>query len=251
EICLYEPGNWDKALPPIHAENGEMFAFSDDGKSLIIGRNLRIWDVTKTPATLDDKRLPDSEGLNANSIVVSHDGRFMAATARHESTNRTVIYIWREYDPQPNRRKPQGAEGVNRPWQQPKQLDVEPYSVVGFSPDGRYLASVGGDAAHLWDLSNPDGPREVSRFVEDARLGRFSPDGKWLITGNRDGTISKWPILTDQEIARLEHDDKVNTLAFSPDGRWVATASNDQTVRVFNVNDWTPVETPKLGMKHP
>jgi WD40 repeat protein len=252
KVRLYETGNWDKILPPIDIGEIHALAFSSDSKSLITGD--RIWDVTSTPATIADYRLPDSENVFANSIVVSKDGRFVAAA------HGNIIFTWQaagEDDVQPNRMKPPGMnQGMNRPWKRIEQLQAnEPYVLaMDLTPDGRYLASAGGDSARLWDMSPIAGPREISRFVEDVGevcSVQFSVDGKWLITGNTDGTIRKWPALNGQEIARLEHADRVNTLAFSPDGRWLATASDDQTVRVFKVNDWTPVEIPKLAMKHP
>ena len=40
---------------------------------------------------------------------------------------------------------------------------------------------------------------------------------------------------TGAELARLDHDGEVNTVAFSPDGSRVATGSDDRSARVFEV----------------
>jgi hypothetical protein len=56
----------------------------------------------------------------------------------------------------------------------------------------------------------------------------FSPDGKWLATGSRDGTVRVWEAATKQEVtAPMVHESTVKAIAFSPDGKWLATGSED------------------------
>jgi WD40 repeat protein/tetratricopeptide (TPR) repeat protein len=119
------------------------------------------------------------------------------------------------------------------------------YSVC-FSPDGKRLASAGGD------LGDPDKPGEVK--VRDADTGQellslrrlggwvwsvcFSPDGTRLATAGFDRTVRLWDARTGEEVLALKgHQGPVNDLCFSPDGTRLASCSApDRTARVWDVS---------------
>jgi WD40 repeat protein len=125
---------------------------------------------------------------------------------------------------------------------------------VAFSPDGKRLASAGGDH----DEKDRPLPGEVN--VWDAKTGRellslaghngsvlgvaFSPDGRRLATTGEDQTVRVWDADTGREVHTLRgHTDVVTSVAFSPDGRRLASASWDQTVKIWDVEAGQEVRT--------
>ena len=64
-------------------------------------------------------------------------------------------------------------------------------------------------------------------------LFRSSPDGRYVVSGSRDGTAWVWEVTSGHEVARLTHDDELSAVAFSPDGRYVVSGSIDNTARVW------------------
>lgn len=67
----------------------------------------------------------------------------------------------------------------------------------------------------------------------------LSPDGQWLATGSRDGTVRLVAVQTRDSAARppidlVGHEAEVWRAAWSPDGTRVATASADKTARIWN-----------------
>jgi WD40 repeat protein len=73
--------------------------------------------------------------------------------------------------------------------------------------------------------------KEVRRFAGHtvAAFGAaFSPDGKYVLTGGRDGTARLWDVETGEEVRRFTgHTAEVRDVAFSPDGKYMLTASFD------------------------
>ena len=54
----------------------------------------------------------------------------------------------------------------------------------------------------------------------------FSPDGKRVLTGSRDGKARVWDLATGQVLMALEHGSVVYSVAYSPDGRTIATGGD-------------------------
>jgi WD40 repeat protein len=65
----------------------------------------------------------------------------------------------------------------------------------------------------------------------------FTPDGKTLTSGGKDGMVRFWDLTTGSEWATLKaHPELVNWLAFSGDGKILASGSADHTVRLWDVS---------------
>ncbi|TAH24791.1 MAG: hypothetical protein EAZ07_08735 [Cytophagales bacterium] len=65
---------------------------------------------------------------------------------------------------------------------------------------------------------------------------KYSPDGKYLISGGRDKSIILWQLSTGRQIRTfLGHTSTVNSLDFSPDGENLVSGANDNTVIVWHI----------------
>lgn len=98
-------------------------------------------------------------------------------------------------------------------------------TAVAFSPDGRGLASAGGDAGKpgevkVWDSSTGQLLLRLPNRHTNAVTGlAFSPDGRWLATASADHTVRIWEGQSGQELAVLrDHRAPVNSVAFTATG---------------------------------
>ncbi len=118
-----------------------------------------------------------------------------------------------------------------------------PVLAVAFSPNGKQLASAGGDLdklafdVQLWDVP---GERVVTRFKGHFYLVSslaFSHDGKMLASGAGDNTIRLWDLVTGktEETKRLQDDFYINAVAFQPKGKMLASGSNGEVVRLWDI----------------
>jgi WD40 repeat protein len=64
---------------------------------------------------------------------------------------------------------------------------------VAFSPDGKTLASAGGDETiKLWDVTTGKVLQTLTGHSGYVLSVVYSPDGQTLASGGRDGTIKIW-----------------------------------------------------------
>ncbi|HEX5273067.1 MAG TPA: serine/threonine-protein kinase, partial [Gemmataceae bacterium] len=245
------------------------FAFSPDGKRVASGgedRTARLWDAA-TGAPLATCRGHTSKVLSAafrpdgaRLVTTSSDGtvrQWDAATGQeveapydHHSGEVAAAV----YGPDGHYVASAGSDRTIRVWRATGRQDLAVLHGhtgavirVALAPDGRRLAStsLSGDTAHgwvrdetvrVWDVDPRATLPVLSGHTNYVYPVAFSPDGRWIASGDWDGNVLLWDAATGEPCATFRHTDVVRTLAFGPDGRWLVTGGDsDDRLRVWDV----------------
>ncbi len=206
-----------------HGDTIRSMAFSPVDASVLAsagGDTIKLWnrDAPDSPEVLQFESYTDS----VNSVAFSPDGERLAAA---------------------------GDEGITL-WSVPEKRFIDAFdddtATVAFSPDGQRVAGAAWDL-NLWDITDSSSLRKVGLFkhrTHDAfvRGIAFSPDGKWLVSGDSQGELKVWDVQNERAAIPPLKGGKssIRSVKFSPDNanRILASAGPDGDVLLWRTADW-------------
>jgi WD40 repeat protein/serine/threonine protein kinase len=208
--------------------------FSGDGNRLAAASmdgTMRLWDAAPLAGDEGRGRLTLEHPLEVSAMDVSHDGSLLASGVGFPEKPGAIApaFVWKTATGQRIQTLPGHAVFV--------------FSLA-FSPDNRFLASVGDDldrglnTVKVWDLKSGKEAFQTDPFSSPGTVlfsVAYSPDGRRLVAAGQDKKLKVWDAATGRQIGIMgEHDRNVFNLVFSPDGRYLASAGKDGRVKLWD-----------------
>jgi WD40 repeat protein len=113
---------------------------------------------------------------------------------------------------------------------------------LAFSPDGKLLATGGGDPSRsgelmLWNVETKALVRNIADAHSDTVFGiEFSRDGKHLVSGAADKFVKQFEVETGKLVRAYEgHTHHVLGVSWKGDGSRIASAGADNAIKIWNV----------------
>ena len=199
---------------------------ADGNRIAMLNRDgiMKVWNVQT-----GEMQWSGQSDRPATSVAFLPGGRLVAIADYDD-----VMTIW---DAQTGEQK----HIIKSPFEDRNTLDVgrlivsiEPVLSLAFSADGYVLASASGsDVVRIWDARAAVEKTKIARRNAGFTSVAFSPDGKTIATGNRDGDLIVWGAEKGEQLISTGGEAPVNSVAFSTDGNAIAAASADGAVKLW------------------
>ena len=220
---------------PVHDTHATAVAFLASG-TVVLRNASSFLVVALTPEgdpveVAKRKTGEDAVRVPVVAIAVTPDARYLIETSRFDPARREELTTELELLDL--------ADGSLRPFGSPRGSAIR-NEAFKLSADGKLLFEANG--AGIWVWAVPGGTLE--RTFEGPEPGVCalapSPDGKRLLVGREDGTISLREALGGEELDRIDlasSADVVQSLAFSPDSRSFVVGTRRGVVLRFDIQD--------------
>ncbi len=216
QISLFSTatGEWLQTLEG-HPKRVNDVAISPDGNKLvsvsIAGRDIRIWDLT-TGALIG--KLTQDIGPT-NCVEFTPDSQlFITGSIAQDRT----IKFW----------DANSLELVQTSPQQPGYIND-----LAVSNSGKLVAAVR-NYVKVWDLFDSSVVQQIKGPNLEINAIAISPDGNYVATANKEGTVMVFDTRTGQKTLTAEgHTGWVRTVAFSPDGKHLFSGAEDKMVKIW------------------
>ncbi|HUG92399.1 MAG TPA: protein kinase [Planctomycetaceae bacterium] len=211
-----------------------------------------VWAVAFSP---DGKRAVTASQDKTVKVWESRSGHWQDDTPGRKWWEQDVMVV--------NKAPAQKFEEIPGAAPAPFRGHRGPVFAAAFSNDGKLVATAGFDRQILvWDpeavetdqfanVSIKDNAETVGAPPEDAvrmrleghlrsvRSLRFSPDGRYLVSGGDDNAVKVWEIDSGIAVQTFRgHDQPVRSCVFDPLGAWVLSGSYDERVKKWSMTDY-------------
>ncbi|SHL08102.1 WD40 repeat domain-containing protein [Flavobacterium xanthum] len=117
-----------------------------------------------------------------------------------------------------------------------KKLSKEKVRSIDFNYTTSEIAVALGDCNILvFDLHTLDYKKDFIGHGLASNVVRYSPDGKFLLTGGRDAHLNIWQVGNYDLLKSIPaHNWAIYDIVFSPDATLFATASRDKTIKIWD-----------------
>jgi WD40 repeat protein len=209
---------------------------SADSRLIVLATpgGFRLWDTRNArpgqPVPFLRKAYPNPDFFTIVAVGLSGDGRYLALLARSG--------LGAVFDLKMGRRRGPRLSASATLFDSRFELSPDGREVVGTAPlSEATTAWATGTGKRLFVLQTHDIPSIV----------RFSPQGRRIVTGDRNAA-HVWNAHSGVKIASLlGHTGPITDAAFSPNGRLVVTASDDGTARVWDAGTGELLDSVRQG----